>query len=88
MTSDPLAALRGDFVIRARADRADLIAALTAGDLTRIERLAHGLAGSAGIFGYAEASAAALAVDDGFASGRGLDVAAADKLIAALNALA
>ena len=87
MTADPLAALRAEFVVRAAGDRAALIDAVAAGDLDRTEQVAHGLAGSAGLFGFNEVGAAALAVDDGFASGRGLDAEEADRLIAALATL-
>jgi len=87
MSDDPLAALRAEFCVRATEDRAALAQALAVGDLDRAERVAHGLAGSAGLFGFTDIGAAALAVDDGFASGRGLDAAAADRLIAALDAL-
>ncbi|WP_428156186.1 Hpt domain-containing protein [Brevundimonas sp.] len=87
MSDDPLAALRAEFCVRAVEDRAALAQALAVGDLDRVERVAHGLAGSAGLFEFTDIGAAALAVDDGFASGRGLDAAAADKLIAALDAL-
>jgi len=87
MSDDPLAALRAEFRIRAVEDRAALAQALAVSDLDRVERVAHGLAGSAGLFGFTDVGAAALAVDDGFASGRGLDAAAADWLVAALDAL-
>lgn len=87
MSDDPLAALRAEFRIRAVEDRATLEQALAVGDDDRVERVAHGLAGSAGLFGFTDIGAAALAVDEGFASGRALDAAAADRLIAALDAL-
>lgn len=87
MNDDPLTALRAEFCVRAVEDRAALAQALAVGDLDRVERVAHGLAGSAGLFGFTDIGAAALAVDDGFASGRGLDAAAVDRLIASLDAL-
>ena len=88
MSNDPLAGLRAEFCVRAAEDRAALAQALARGDQDTLERVAHGLAGSAGLFGFSDIGAAALAMDDGFASGRGLDAAAADRLIAALDALA
>lgn len=87
MSGDPLAALRTEFLCRAVEDRAALIDALATSDVDRMERIAHGLAGSAGLFGFSEVGAAAMAMDDGFASGRGLDSGAMDRLISALAAL-
>lgn len=87
MTADPLADLRAEFRLRAARDRAVLIQCLDAGDVEQVERIVHGLAGSAGMFGFSDVGAAALTIDDGFASGRGLDAEAADRLIAALEVL-
>lgn len=87
MSDDPLAVLKAEFRVRAVEDQAELEQARAVGDDDRVERVAHGLAGSAGLFGFSDIGAAALAVDDGFASGRGLDAAAVDRLIAALDAL-
>lgn len=87
MSDDPLAVLRAEFRVRLAEDRAALAQALAGRDLDRVERVAHGLAGAAGLFGFSDIGAAALAVDDGFASGRGLDAQAVDRLIVALDAL-
>ena len=87
MTSDPLAKLRTAFQRRAARDRAALIKGLAEGDAAQVERIAHGLAGSAGLFGFSDVCEAALAIDEGFATGRGLDADAAYRLIARLEAL-
>lgn len=87
MTADPLAKLRAEFRQRAARDKVALIQHLDARDVEQVERIVHGLAGSAGMFGFSDVGAAALRIDEGFALGRGLDVDAADRLIAALEAL-
>jgi HPt (histidine-containing phosphotransfer) domain-containing protein len=58
-----MAALRARFVERTRAEREELGAALGRMDLPEIRRLAHGLSGSAGIFGFPEISAAAAGLE-------------------------
>lgn len=87
MKADPLADLRNEFRRRAARDRVALMQCLDADDVEQIERIVHGLAGSAGMFGFSDVGAAALTIDDVFASGRGLDVEAVKRLIAALEAL-
>lgn len=71
MTDDPLAALKASFRIRTLQDADALDDALSRGDEGRreIERLAHGLAGSAGIFGQQDISVAAATIDICFAEG-------------------
>lgn len=70
MSTDPLHALKVAFRARMRGDADALEAALAAGpDWKQIEALAHGLAGSAGIFGEAEVGAAARAIDETFGAG-------------------
>lgn len=59
-----MAALRARFIARAAADRAALAEAGQAGDDAEIRRIAHGLAGAAGTFGFPEVSAAALRVEE------------------------
>lgn len=80
-------ALRRRFQDRARADGAALLIALQAEDRQRLLYLAHGLAGVAGIFGHAEISAQAAAVEAGLEAG--LDEAAlthlVHRLVAALD---
>lgn len=80
--NDPLAPLRARFRARAAEDLMQL-RVLAAGDLSSpaLQTLAHGLAGAAGTFGYAQLSAAALAVDDCFVAGATPDAA----LLAALE---
>lgn len=87
MKADPMAELRSRFLVRTVDDKAALINALVTGDEKQVERLAHGLAGSASIFGFYDVGTLAIAVDEGFASGRGLDTKAVHDLIAALEAL-
>ena len=66
-----MAQLRLRFVARAAEQREQLTAALMAGDRDEVRRLAHGLAGSAGVFGVhqisEDAQAVEEAVDDGAA---------------------
>jgi len=88
MKGDLLADLRAAFRQRAARDRVILIQSLEAGDISQIEWIAHRLAGSAGMFGFSDVAEAALAIDDGFAAGRGLDANAAARLVSELEALA
>ena len=76
MNPDPLAALKADFRLRAMRDADALQAALgqeRVGD-GAVERLVHGLAGSADIFGHADIGQAARAIDACFADGRQPDL--------------
>lgn len=61
---DRMAQLRARFVARAAEQRAQLVAALLAGDHDEMRRLAHGLSGSAGVFGFPEISADAQALEE------------------------
>ena len=61
---DRMAALRARFVERAGEDRAVMSAALHAGDHAAMRRIAHSLAGNAGIFGFTEITGAARAIED------------------------
>ena len=56
--------LRQRFQARAASDRSALISALEAGDRSRLLHLAHGLAGVAGIFGYADIGGHASALEE------------------------
>lgn len=69
MSADSLAELRGRFCERARGDADALEIALAASDAERIEALAHGLAGAAGLFGFTEIGQMAKAIDGRFAEG-------------------
>lgn len=79
--TDPLAEFRHRFRARAIADRAEL-ELLAQGDRTSadLRRLVHNLAGTAGTFGYAALSCAAIEVDDQMAAGRPADKASLDRL--------
>ncbi|HEY0627096.1 MAG TPA: Hpt domain-containing protein [Allosphingosinicella sp.] len=59
-----MAQLRARFVVRAAEQREQLTAALMAGDRDEVRRLAHGLSGSAGVFGFPEISVDAQAVEE------------------------
>jgi HPt (histidine-containing phosphotransfer) domain-containing protein len=58
-----MGALRERFRARAGADRVLISTALAAGDRHELRRLAHGLSGSGGVFGFPEVSAVAEAVE-------------------------
>lgn len=84
--TDPLAALRERFRVRAMADRTTLESLLQSdpeGDEFR--RLVHNLAGTAGTFGYTALSLAAIEIDDQMASGLPADPASVDRLKARLD---
>jgi HPt (histidine-containing phosphotransfer) domain-containing protein len=59
-----MAQLRERFRTRAADDRERIAAALDAGDLREIHRLAHALSGSAGVFGFPQVSEDAAAVEN------------------------
>jgi len=88
VTDDPLAPLRIRFRARAAEEATALAEALAGGDAAGIERIAHGLAGAAGLFGFADVGAAAVAVDQDFAVGRLIDAGRVERLIGTLKALA
>ncbi|MBO9624300.1 MAG: Hpt domain-containing protein [Sphingomonas sp.] len=52
------------FLARAAEDRAAIEAAWTTGDDAALRRLCHGLAGNAGMFGFAELGAAAQKIEE------------------------
>jgi HPt (histidine-containing phosphotransfer) domain-containing protein len=56
-------ALRGQFRARLVSDRMVLAAALSGGARDALRRAAHGLAGSAGVFGFTEIGASAQRVE-------------------------
>jgi HPt (histidine-containing phosphotransfer) domain-containing protein len=64
-----MAELRTRFLARAEADRALLAIALRQEDWDEVRRIAHGLSGTAGVFGFASlgetAEGVETAVDDG-----------------------
>lgn len=87
MTSDPLEALRRRFVERARADADVLEQALLQGERSEMERVVHGFAGAAGLFGYRALSEKAVALDAQFARRDPLDQAMLRDLIRAARAV-
>lgn len=58
-----MAQLRARFQVRAAEDRERLAVALAAQDRAETRRLAHGLSGTGGVFGFAGLSSAAEAVE-------------------------
>lgn len=56
--------LRARFAGRSQADREALQTAWAAGDRDALQRLSHGLAGSAGLFGYPDLSNAARGLEE------------------------
>lgn len=67
MNPDPMEALRLRFVERARTEADVLEKALLQGDRAEMERVVHGFAGAAGVFGYRALSDQAAALDAQFA---------------------
>lgn len=78
---DRMAALRGRFTERCPSDAAALRQAWTDRDHAELRRILHGLAGSAGVFGYSELSASAREIEDA------LDSEAEEAIEARLRAL-
>lgn len=64
-----MAQLRLRFIVRAREERIRLTEALESGDTALVKTLAHGLSGSAGVFGFPAISAEAAAVEDAIDEG-------------------
>ena len=89
MTVDPLAKLRDQFRKKAKEEASAIRLAWARGaeGLQDVEHLAHGLAGAAGIFGFVEIGAAALAVDGRFAAGEVPREEEVDALVSAINGI-
>ena len=87
MSVETLATLGMRFRIRALADADALEAALAqaGGAPACIEAMAHGLAGSAGMFGEPEIGEVAGALDASFAEGRPPDAAMVRALVAVIR---
>jgi HPt (histidine-containing phosphotransfer) domain-containing protein len=85
MTADPLAALRVRFRARGMEDADRLEQALESGERVELERLVHGLAGSAGMFGYRRIGRIAGEVDAAFARNEPDAVRSIPELIAAIR---
>lgn len=64
-----MAELRARFLTRASEDAARIEEALGAGDLVTVRSLAHGLSGTAGIFGFSEVGASAQVVEEAIDAG-------------------
>ena len=84
--SDPLAALKMRFRVRAAADL-DRLTRLWADEpeTPELRALIHDLAGAAGIFGFPDLSAAALEIDNRHASGFQPDGVQMDRLFKGLR---
>ena len=78
-----MAQLRERFLLRAEDERAQLVAAATVGDRAEMRRLAHGLSGSAGVFGFPEIGLHAQALEE--AVDRGADEEEIRRLCALLT---
>lgn len=81
MADDPLLALRERFRIKAITEAGVLRDAMERSDLELVERIVHGLAGAAAIFGFTEISARALSIDSDFAAGRAPDARQVEALV-------
>ncbi|MBA3669161.1 MAG: Hpt domain-containing protein [Sphingomonas sp.] len=78
---DRMAQLRARFVFRAQCERTQFEAAMQSLDRVEMKRLAHGLAGSAGVFGFHTISLDAQAVEVA------VDAAAKDDELRRLSSL-
>jgi HPt (histidine-containing phosphotransfer) domain-containing protein len=85
LNNPALAELAARFLQNAKADAATLEQALAAENFTRIEQVAHSLAGAAGIFGLTQIGTAALAIDDRFARGERPERHEVETLIARIH---
>lgn len=87
MTDDPLAALTAKFMARCATNLVELRAMAAAGDPPEavLRPLVHRLAGTAGMFGLAEVSAAAAAIDSDLVDGKPAGGDELDALIQALS---
>jgi HPt (histidine-containing phosphotransfer) domain-containing protein len=86
--TDPLAPLREKFRLRSVDDLARLKTLLEAKDEVELRRLAHGIAGAAGTFGFPALSEAAVVIDDAYMAGRTPSPGAFDRLQRELEAVA
>ena len=86
-TPDDFTALKQRFVARAQSDADALATAVRQADWAEAERLVHGFAGAAGMFGFSNLSANALLLDAEFASGTRPDAARLEALIAEAKAI-
>ena len=84
---DEIAALRSQFSVWATGQAADLRAYLEQRELnaSKVERLAHILAGTAGMLGFSDVAAAAAPVNEQFAAGEMPTREALEALLASLE---
>lgn len=82
-----LAALKARFVARSAEEVEALETALAEGDFERIGAVSHSLAGSAGLFGFPQISAAAGDIDTLYATGEEPTEAQVRDLIAMVRAI-
>lgn len=61
---DRMEQLRARFILRAQDEQAAIATAVAAMDRDEVKRIAHGLSGSAGVFGFAEIGNEAQAVEE------------------------
>jgi len=86
--TDTLAALRERFRVRLADDRAQLETLAAKGmQSDELRSLVHSLAGTAGMFGFPDVSAAAGEIDDQLAAGRAINAANLDRLRASIDAV-
>jgi len=86
--TDPLAALRERFRARVADDRARLETLAAKGmQGDELRDLVHNLAGTAGMFGFPDVSAAAGEIDDQLAAGLATNATSLDRLRASLDAV-
>jgi HPt (histidine-containing phosphotransfer) domain-containing protein len=84
--ADPMAPLRARFLTRAEAEVEAMEQALADGDQGTLEKLVHGLAGSAGLFGFKGISEAAVRIDTVYANGETPDADQVRDLIVQVRA--
>lgn len=84
---DPLEPLKRRFRARARSDAEALEIAIVKADSVEVERLVHGLAGAAGIFGFKALGTMASALDADIAQGQTPDLARLNALVAEAKAI-
>jgi HPt (histidine-containing phosphotransfer) domain-containing protein len=85
---DPLAPLRQKFRARSADDLTRLRLLLEENDAAELRRLAHGIAGAAGTFGFPALSKAAIVIDDAYVAGRTPEPTDFDRLERELEAVA
>lgn len=86
--TDPLAPLRKRFQARVEGDRVKLEALAAKGmHGDELRQLVHNLAGTAGMFGFSDLSAAASEIDDQLATGMTTNATSLDRLRVSMDAV-